>query len=215
MKTLHKSPKSLSFFLNDSTPAYGGVKGAIKVDQITSIRNGDTANNSRIIFNNHIGTHIDFPFHFSENGKKSSDYSESFWIFNNVGFINCQINQVENEIQKLDIDIEILILKTGFGSKRGEVDYWKNQPVIPSNFAYIFKNKFPKLRVFGFDMISLTSKLNRDEGKKAHIDFLIKNDILILEDMNLSKLTKSPEKIIISPFLVDNIDGIPCNVIAF
>ncbi len=215
MKILHKSPKSLSFFLNDSTPAYGGAKGVIKVDQITSIRNGDTANNSRIIFNNHIGTHIDFPYHFSENGKKSSDYSESFWIFNNVGFINCQINQVENEIQKLDIDIEILILKTGFGSKRGEVDYWKNQPVIPSKFAHIFKNKFPKLRVFGFDMISLTSKLNRDEGKKAHIDFLIKNDILILEDMNLSKLTKSPEKIIISPFLVDNIDGIPCNVIAF
>ena len=35
----------------------------------------------------------------------------------------------------------------------------------------IFKEKFKNIRVFGFDMISLTSKLDRDEGKKAHLDF--------------------------------------------
>ena len=93
--------------------------------------------------------------------------------------------------------------------------YFFNQPVIPSNFAEIFKNHFPKLRVFGFDMISLTSKLNREEGKNAHINFLINQDILVLEDMYLEHLHDTPSLLVVSPILVEGADGVPCTVIAF
>ena len=54
----------------------------------------------------------------------------------------------------------------------------------------LFKSKFPKLRVFGFDMISLTSKLNRGEGKKAHQKFLIEINktknliVMVLKNIN-------------------------------
>ena len=112
-------------------------------------------------------------------------------------------------------NIEILILKTDFGRHRGENVYWKNQPVIPSNLASILKNKFKKLRAFGFDLISLTSKLDREEGKKAHIEFLINNDILIIEDMSLSKLKKTPKMIVVSPLMIDKADGVPCNILSF
>jgi len=206
--------KFLSYFLNQNTPAYGGDKGSVNIEIIRSINNGDNSNNLKISFPCHIGTHIDFPFHFSNQGKKLEDYSPSFWAFNKIGFIETSINEVPTAIKKIPKDIEILILKTGEGVSRYEDKYWAAQPIIPSGFAHLFRINFPKLRVFGFDLISLTSKLDREEGKKAHTEFLIENDILILEDMNLGDLTVPPKLIIISPLLLEGADGVPCTVLA-
>jgi kynurenine formamidase len=208
-------PIYLSYFIDSNTPIYGGEKEKIIIEKIKSINNGDTSNNLYFKFPAHIGTHIDFPFHFSNNGKKCNDYLASFWIFHKVGFINCSINDFEFELQKLPTEIEILIFKTGFGKNRNKEIYWSKQPVIPARFATILRERFPKLRVFGFDMISLTSKLNRNEGRLAHINFLLENDILLLEDMNLNKLKKTPNMIIVSPLQIIAADGVPCNVISF
>ena len=210
-----KQAQYLSYFINDETPLYGGDKDIIKINKVRSILNGDNTNNSFLNFPAHSGTHIDFPFHFSNEGKKSHDYEASFWIFNKIGFLECFPEEIFNHLDNLPSNIEILILKTGFGINRSKKIYWSEQPIIPSRLAGIIKKKFPKLRVFGFDLISLTSKLNREEGKKAHIEFLIKNDILILEDMNLEKLTFKPKKIIIAPLQIQSVDGVPCNVIAY
>lgn len=125
------------------------------------------------------------------------------------------MEEVESNLDTLAADIEILILKTGFGAKRHKEIYWSGQPVIPAKFATLFKNKFPKLRVFGFDLISLTSKLDRAEGKSAHINFLINNDILVLEDMNLENIVGIPKVVVVAPLQINAADGVPCNVIAF
>ena len=77
----------LSYFIDNHIPVYGGYEDQIIIKKKSSIDNGDTANSLNIFLNNHIGTHIDFPFHFSNNGKKSSDYDASFWVFNKIGFI--------------------------------------------------------------------------------------------------------------------------------
>jgi len=209
------SPIFLSYFLSENTPVYGGEKGSISFERIRSIEKGDNSNNLKLTFPAHIGTHIDFPYHFHLSGKKCEDYPASFWVFEKVGFLECSLEQVEQQLNKLSPNIEILILKTGFGKLRGEDMYFSNQPVIPSNLANIFKNHFSKLRVFGFDLISLTSKLNRVEGKNAHINFLINQDILVLEDMDLEHLHSTPSLLIVSPILVEGADGVPCTVIAF
>ena len=206
---------SLSYELENSTPAYGGEKKAFQKVIRKSIELGDNTNNSYLKFNNHVGTHIDFPYHFSENGKKSSDYSSDFWVAKNVGFIECELDDIEKNIKCLNNNIEFLILKTGFYKFRNDERYWKDQPVIKASIADLLKNKFPNLRFFGFDMISLTSKRDRQEGKRAHINFLINNNILIIEDMNLENLKSTPSSVIISPLLVKDIDGAPCNLLAF
>jgi len=204
----------LSYPLELSTPAYGGETGLVEIRQIRSIERGDTSNNSAFAFPGHIGTHIDFPFHFSNEGRKCDDYPAPFWVFNEVGFLECSIEMVEENLDQLPGNIEILIVKTGFGSKRNEREYWAEQPIIPSKLARLFKNKFPKLRVFGFDMISMTSKLDRSEGKQAHIAFLLENDILVLEDMNLDGIQHSPKRITISPLIICGADGTPCTILA-
>ena len=208
-------PIFLSYPLNENTPAYGGEDGLIQLETIRSISKGDTSNNMRFTFPGHIGTHIDFPYHFSDVGKKCHDYPAAFWLFDKVGFINCSVEQVPNEIAGLPEDIEILILKTGYGLRRSEREYWSDQPVIPASYAAILRTRFPSLRVFGFDMISLTSKRDRPEGKRAHELFLLENEILILEDMDLTFLLDTPQKIIIAPLLIENADGVPCTVIGF
>jgi len=209
-----KEPIFLSYFLNSETPVYGGAAGAFEAQKTNQISRGDNSNNMHLSFPNHIGTHVDFPFHFSSNGKKCSDYPASFWVFKKIGFLECSISAIENESKGLPKDIDMLILKTGFGGRRVEREYWAEQPVIPSSLASFLKTGFPSLRLFGFDLISLTSKLNREEGKKAHLSFLIDENILILEDMNLASLDTIPSSVIVSPLQVDNSDGVPCNVIA-
>lgn len=204
----------LSYFLNEETPVYGGENNMFKINKTKQIAKGDNSNNLYLSFPNHIGTHIDFPFHFNSKGKTCSDYPASFWIFDKIGFLECKIQDLPIEILSLKSDIEILILKTGFGKSRNKYNYWAEQPIIPSSFASLLKRNFPSLRLFGFDMISLTSKLNRDEGKLAHLNFLIKEDILVLEDMDLTSLYTNPSKIIVAPLQVENSDGVPCNVIA-
>ncbi|MBW0177674.1 cyclase family protein [Sediminibacterium sp.] len=208
-------PVFLSYFYEESTPVYGGKTDTISFIPNSSISKGDTANSVTINLPNHSGTHLDFPRHFSDDGKTCSDYPPAFWIFEKVGFLACNIEEVPTKIAELQTDIELLILKTGFGSKRNEEVYWSSQPVIPASFGPLLRAAFPQLRVFGFDLISLTSKLDRAEGKKAHLTFLIENDILVLEDMNLQDLTISPSKVIICPILIKDADGTPCTVIAF
>ncbi len=208
------SPIFLSHFLNDTTPVYGGEEKSFVCKKTNQIKNGDTSNNLHLSFPNHIGTHIDFPLHFSVDGLSCSDFPASFWIFNNIGFLNCSIDEIEIQAEKLHSDIEMLIIKTGFGENRTNKEYWKEQPVIPASLANFLKSKFSNLRLFGFDMISLTSKLDRTEGKNAHLQFLIKNNILILEDMDLSYLHFTPRLVIVSPMLVSLADGVPCTVIA-
>ena len=205
----------LSYFLEANTPVYGGEEGKIQFKQLKSINNGDTSNNQEFHFPGHSGTHIDFPLHFSANGKNCSDYSADFWIFRKVGFLHCSIDEVAGKLQELSEDLELLILKTGFGNERGNKVYWQEQPVIPASLAKLLRSNFPLLRVFGFDLISLTSKLNREEGKNAHLQFLIENDILILEDMNLTTVHETPATVIIAPMLVQAADGVPCTVIGF
>ena len=204
----------LSHFINDQTPLYGGSKGLIKFEKLSSISKGNTANSIYFRMPNHSGTHIDFPLHFSNDAKSINDYPPEFWIFKNVGFISSSICSVENFFLELNKNIEFLIIKTGFGKYRGEKKYWAEQPIISSALASRIKKYFPKIRAIGFDMISLTSKLDREEGRKAHEEFLLKENILIVEDMDLSKIKNSPKGLYVFPLLIENADGSPCTIIA-
>ncbi|HQT24931.1 cyclase family protein [Daejeonella sp.] len=206
---------SLSYFFREDTPLYGGGEGNIIFKQTNSINNGQNSNNLHVSFPNHAGTHVDFPYHFDNSGKKSHEYDAAFWVFKKVGFIECDVDKVEEAIVDLPEDIELLILKTGFGAKRSSKEYWSSQPIIPAKLASIFRKKFSHLRAFGFDLISLTSKLNREEGKAAHLAFLIEHGILIVEDMNLQEVSSAPASVIVSPFQIYAADGAPCNITAF
>lgn len=204
----------LSHFIDEQVPAYGGKEGLVTIRQSSSIMEGKKTNELRFSMPNHIGTHIDFPYHFFEEGRRCSDYPASFWVFSRVGYLSCTVEELPLKMKELPGDIELLLLQTGFGMQRHQDAYWAAQPVIPASYAGLLRERFPSLRVFGFDMISLTSKLDREEGARAHLAFLREENILVLEDMDLSALTSTPEQVVIAPLQLKEADGAPCTVIA-
>lgn len=213
----------LSHFLGPDTPFYGG-DGAFHIENLRSIEQGDSCNASRWSFPNHAGTHVDLPRHFVADGKIMDDYPPEFWIFTNVRVIDISdvkpgfvIGAELVEGFEVTQDVELLLLKTGFGKIRKTPAYWRENPVFAPELADYLRNRFSSLRAFGFDTISVSSWTDRPTGRKAHHAFLAGNKpILLVEDMNLSQITSESmfSRITVAPVLVNGADAAPCTVIA-
>lgn len=213
----------LSHLLDLHTPAYGGGEGLQK-DAVRSIAKGDSCNAGRWVLPNHLGTHIDLPRHFSETGPVVEEYAADFWLFNSVEVL--EIDDIE-QIESVGVDnlnfnsvspqTDLLLLKTGLGSKREQPLYWEKGPVFQPELAQFLRKQFPMLRVLGFDTISVSSLCDRETGRRAHKAFLDNvRPILLLEDLDLSQVNKEIRinQVIISPLRVAGADGSPCTVFA-
>lgn len=214
----------LSYILKNNTPSYGN-KNKLEIVKKSDMSNGDIANNSFISTTVHIGTHIDMPYHFYENGQTVEDFEDNFWLFENILLVEIKpenliikdelINKLENIKEK---EIEILIVKTGICNKREEEIFWsENYGFHPDIYNYLIE-KFPKLRVLGFDSISVSSFTDRFLGREAHKRFLNPNKpILLLEDMDLRNTDENTlfTKMIIAPLRIEKCDGLPCSVVGF
>jgi len=209
----------LSYILNSETPTYGN-RNRFEIEKKSDISKGDIANDSSISTTVHIGTHIDMPLHFYENGQTISDFPIEFWNFDNPIFMEIQpksfliYDEVIEKLEKIEnINQNILIIKTGICYFRGEKKFWNENYGFSEKLYDYLIDKFPQIRVIGFDSISISSFQNRIEGRKAHKRFLNpKKPILILEDMDLRDIANLI-KIQIIPLRVENCDGLPCTVI--
>lgn len=208
----------LSHFISTDTPLYGGADG-IKIIPAKSMQHGDSCNTQSLTFPNHTGTHIDFPLHFSNSGKNLNDYSPAQWIFSFPFILDyeskpAEIINIGSAINLIPVQTDFLIIRTGFQKFRGAPEYWQQNPGISPAMAIKLRQHCKNLRVIGFDFISLSSYQHRETGRTAHVEFLIKNDILVVEDMDLSIPIKRINKIICLPLLVENADGVPVTIIA-
>ena len=213
----------LSYGLSDDTPLYGNGTG-IKISPDKQIKNGESCNTTNLSFPNHSGTHIDFPYHFSLDGKTLNDYPASYWQFNHIEIIDlsgkvddCQIVGPELFSGLENSDADLLLIKTGYGTYRGTNRYTLTPPGLSADLASFLRKNFSHLRCIGMDLISVSSYSNREEGRKAHHAFLNPNEgepILLIEDMKLD--TNGPfNKVIVAPLLIDNADGSPCTIISY
>ena len=209
----------LSYELSKSTPSYGN-KHKVTVKQIEKISKGDTSNSYEMKIYNHIGTHVDCPNHFYDNGKKIDQYNIDDFIFKSPQLIDVTLKEnhmisKQTITKELNKETDIFLFRTYFSKVRESEEYINHYPYFCSNFATHLKNNFPKLRAIGMDIISLTSPINKKEGKKSHeilLDQSKSEPILIIEDMFLENFSNEINKIMISPFFVKGIDSAPCNV---
>ena len=215
----------LSYKIDDLTPAYGGQEGFLS-ESLSSIEKGDSANISKWELSNHLGTHIDFPHHFYQNGQTIDNFPLDFWIFKNKTMQILELDLPTDALlikpehtatQYVNFDAEFLLLKTGFDKYRNQEKYWKYNLGLSMEISdWIIKN-FKKIRIVGLDSISISSWQHRDIGRKAHRKLLNpKNPILIIEDMDLSKVTDYTifKRIYIAPLMISNSDGTPCTILA-
>lgn len=213
----------LSYLLNEQTPTYGN-SSKFEQRKNKDMAKGDIANDTSISTTVHIGTHIDMPYHFHKNGQTIEDYNANFWIFKNPLIIEVEAKSIiiyDELIEKLDnvddYNYDLLIVKTNICEIRDSEKFYKeNYGFHPNIYDYLIK-KFPNIKIFGFDSISVSSFQNRLLGREAHKKFLNpKNPILLLEDMDLRGINEKMKfkEIIISPLRISNCDGLPCTVFA-
>ncbi len=214
----------LSHILDAGTPSYGNRdKVIIRVN--SDMKAGATANSSCwILSNNHIGTHIDVPYHFSLTGKKTTDYPIGDYVFDYCEVVDipkdkdCLLCPSDFEEISISSDVELLLIRTGFELLRGQDVYWNGNPGLAPELADYFRGRFPKLRCVGFDFISVTSWCHRAEGKAAHKAFLAPEgeirEIWCIEDMSLKNACGKLGRVVVAPFLVEDGNGAGVAVIA-
>jgi len=215
----------LSHPIDENTPMYGGKKGFVSKNK-SSIKNGDSANTSIWKLPNHLGTHIDFPYHFYDNGQTIDDFTADFWILDGKEIQILNVNIPKNDLlikiehiknQKLNRSSKFLILKTGFSKYRDQQKYWKYNPGLSIEASKWIRKKFKNIKIFGLDSISVSSWQHRKEGRIVHKNLLNPTKpILIIEDMDLSNVSDNTifKKIYIAPLRVSKTDGSPCMILA-
>jgi kynurenine formamidase len=215
--------KYLSYFISERTPLYGNGTG-IQFLSDKEMNKGDSCNTTNLVFPNHSGTHIDFPYHFNMDGKTLNDYPASYWQFNQVVLADISGKLVDGQIIQPELltglgdkKTELLLIKTGYGAYRGSNRYTLTPPGLSADLAPFLRENFTNLRCLGMDLISVSSYCNRLEGRKAHYAFLNPEEgepILLIEDMKLD-IDGPIDKVIVAPLLIDKADGSPCTVIAY
>lgn len=209
----------LSHIISQNTPSYGN-RDRIILRTNSSIKQGETANSSCWIFsNNHIGTHIDVPYHFGETGKKTFEIPIDEFIFNKVQLIDIScdnacligVSHLEKHSSIIDRSIELLLIRTGFERFRGDDKYWNDNPGLAPELADYLRINYPSLRCVGFDFISLTSWKYRVEGRLSHQAFLCpdlgKKVIFVIEDMSLKWINSRIKQLIVAPLMVEDGNG--------
>lgn len=214
----------LSYYIDETTPTYGN-RNVLELTKKSSMDRGDAANETYIRSTLHVGTHIDFPYHFHNDGQTMEDFPVDFWFFKHPLLVEVKsqsfileqdlIGVLEVSNQKENTDI--LIIKTGMCNIRNTQPYWEeNIGLSPVIYDYLLE-KMPNVRVIGLDSISVSSFRHRDLGRLAHKKFLNpKKPILLLEDMDLRMISSSVtiSEIIISPLMIRHTDGAPCSILA-
>ena len=145
----------LSYELSKSTPSYGN-KHKVTVKQIEKISKGNTSNSYEMKIYNHIGTHVDCPNHFYDNGKKIDQYNIDDFIFKSPQLIDVTLKE-NHMISKQTITKEL--------NKETDID--KNKRNINSLLNKISKNNF--------DVIFKKIICNLKDDKDELFEFIIKN----------------------------------------
>lgn len=217
---MNKQISFLSHYLNESTPCYGGQQN-IHIHHESSEKCDITCNSQKWSFDNHVGTHIDLPKHFDSLGKSLKDYTPEEWIFSSPYLLELPTKEGEiivpaSTFEKIPLETDFLIIRTGFEKHRNEKVYWENNPGFDSSVATWLREKRTNIKAIGFDTISLTGYQNRLLGRVAHHSFLqVQPPICIVEDMKIAHLKKSPTKLIIAPIMIENADGGPVTIFCF
>jgi arylformamidase len=211
----------ISYPLTRTSPLYPGTS-PVSVHPDKSIDCGNSANTSIISFSCHSGTHIDVPRHFCRNGQSVADFFQSMNSYFPVYCLDIRKNG-EQSIQSTDFlnvlagknDAQALLIRTGTCSNRKESprDYATCHPWVQADVADFLRKMCPDLQFLGIDTISISVPSHRIEGHDAHCAFLCNNDhpILLLEDADLSHeyLLEGVYRLLIVPYLIDEIDGVP------
>ena len=180
-------------------------------------RNG--FNMERVNFLTHMGTHIDAPFHFVDNGKKLHEIDLSK-LHGKAVVMDLRYKNADEEITSADFeryndridDLCIVLLVTGWGRKRGfSNEYMYHHPYLGREGAsYLIAKGIKGVAIDHFSV----SGVEKERATDIHKE-LLANDIWIAEDVYMpEEIFYNSWHIIALPMLIKDASGGPLRIIA-
>ena len=196
--------------LTKDTAVYPGDP-TLAIESICEVGEKSCFGLSKISLSNHMGTHIDFPSHVINGGKNSSDYSVSDLIGNGIII---EIPKEAGAITKNHLQFHQIERNSFVFFKTRNSYESKNRPLL-DEYVYIESDAVEELlkiqaRVIGIDYISVDSMEN--DTLPVH-QRLLKNNILIVENLDLREIDPGKCIIHISPLNIPEMDGLPARII--
>lgn len=188
----------LSILLTKDTPVFPGEPNIIFKKHANIKEN--TYNEYQITINTHFGTHMDFPYHMIDDGKKSSDFKLENFIGKGkvININNPDLDSIEDE------DVFLLYSEH---IEKGIDNLFNDVPVLDENLVDFLITKKPKMLLLD---IPTPDKFPYPIHKK-----ILGNDILIVENVcNMKLLIDKKFKVYAIPLNFEEFDGSPCRVFA-
>lgn len=201
----------LSVAISTELPTYPNDPG-IKIEDWSSLANGDGANVSALCFGAHTGTHVDAPAHFIEGAKKV----ESLDLEVLIG----EAEVVEVPEDRLVIDEAFVVEHCRPGTERflfktRNSGLWSRD--FKTDFTYLDLPAAKRLvkngvRLIGIDYLSIEKF--HSEKNETHLA-LLSHGVIIVEGLNLSDVPAGKYELICLPLRLQSNkgDGAPARVV--
>ena len=202
----------VSVLISEDMPIWPNDPG-ISMELTRSIARGDDANVTRLNMGVHTGTHIDAPFHFEPNEATIDELSLDVLMGPCRVFEILDTNQSigPDDLEKLDFNNHIRVLFKTRNSK-----LWKNgEGKFKKKFVHLDLEgaKFlidQNIKLVGIDYLSIENYGSLDH---ATHHFLLRNNVVILEGLDLSGVSPGDYELIALPLKLKGADGSPARVV--
>jgi arylformamidase len=167
-----------------------------------------SVNVGKLIMSIHMGTHIDAPFHFDNDGKRTFDLDLNVYIGPAyVADLSGKEKITRKDLESLPIDgVKRLLIKTSS---------WENDTVFPESITYLDADVGQFLSEKGIVLIGVdvpsVDPLDSKELSAHHS--LHSNGVHILEAVNLEHVNEGIYELIALPLAIVEGDGSPVRAI--
>ena len=201
----------VSVLISEDMPIWPNNPG-ISMELTRSMARGDSANVTQLNMGMHTGTHIDAPFHFEPDGETIDKLPLDILIGPCRVFEMPEVNESIGlgDLEKLAFDDHTRVL---FKTKNS--NWWKSEErtfhkdfvhLHPEGAKYLIDQD---IKLVGIDYLSI-EKFGSDHATH-HI--LLRNNVVILEGLNLSEVSSGDYEVIALPPRFKGADGAPARVV--
>ncbi|MFB1081468.1 arylformamidase [Jeotgalibacillus sp. JSM ZJ347] len=196
----------ISMTLSSSTPNWPGDT-PFHYEVTWPMEESGSVNVGKIEASTHIGTHIDAPFHYDDNGQKTDELDLKRY-FAKAAVIDCSgMSEITAEqIELNDQQVTAVLFKTGD---------WKNRTEFPGEIP-VMNEEVPKyLKSKGVNLIGVDlPSVDHLESKTLPIHHaLYQQDINILEGIVLDEVEEGRYQLIAMPLKISGGDGSPVRAV--
>ena len=205
-------PTDISYMISSDMAVYPG-NPFFRMNEIQSIKAGDSANVSEIILGTHTGTHIDAPSHFIDGGMTIDEIP--------LDRMNGKAKVIDvtghGDIDKgflsgcgIEAD-DILLFKTDTSLRWNCDSILGEYPTLTYEAAEYLAKK--KIKMVGIDYLTIERpRGKREDGRSVHKS-LLGQGVLICEALNLRDVVPGEYVFYCLPLKLNGADGCPVRAV--